>query len=232
MDPASRSFRNITLSYRGSERQAPSSLQLALRMSHVMELRQQDGQHPVGWTCEERLKAVVAEFHSQPGLNAKHFIDDDRFRTIYHLISGTSEAAREVIRQHLNHNKWQQSAFSVDQFKSARWLLGSSPKMATCPMKKALAVTEESQVLHLKLVVKSFVEEGRKLRASSRSKKRLSSDQFDRFCDFACIYAAVISEARLLSTWSPEKEQEIKKLCMQKCLGCSLSFVSAQGLLF
>eukprot|EP00435_Cladocopium_sp_Y103_P054926 s114_g18.t1 len=59
MDETDRSFRNLTLSYRGAERQAPNTLQLALRFSKVMELRQDAGRHFPTMTVDERLKDCV-----------------------------------------------------------------------------------------------------------------------------------------------------------------------------
>lgn len=220
IDEASRSFKNVVLSYRGAERQAPNGLQLALTMSSIMELRMKSQEHPQAWTTEERLRAVVNDFHATPGLNAKNHVDEDKFKGILNLISGTTCHTRDLIAAHLHHNKWAYSAFSVEQFKSQRWLLGSAPKMAVCAMRKALVVTEEAQSLHIQLVVKTFADEGRKLRPSARSRKRLTAEQWERYCDFACVYAAVIAEGRQLSTWTAEKEAEIIKLFFHRLSKC------------
>ena len=206
IDEASRSFKNVALSYRGAERQAPNGLQLALTMSSIMELRMKSQEHPQAWTTEERLRAVVN--------------DEDKFKGILNLISGATCHTRDLIAAHLHHNKWAYSAFSVEQFKSQRWLLGSAPKMAVCAMRKALVVTEEAQSLHIQLVVKTFADEGRKLRPSARSRKRLTAEQWERYCDFACVYAAVIAEGRQLSTWTAEKEAEIIKLFFHRLSKC------------
>lgn len=218
-DELSMSFRNLALSYRGSERQAPSTLQLALRFSRAVEIHQQNGTHPSGWTLEERLRDVVDRFHLASGVTAKHRIDEEKMRALLNLISGTHEGARKVIALHLNHAKWKESAFSAEQFKSVRWILGSSPKMAGCEMKKCLTVTEEAQTMHLQLVVQTFIEAGRKVRPSSRTRLRLSQEMFDKYCDYACMFASVLQEARLLTTWTQEKEAEIKKLFLQRYLG-------------
>lgn len=210
------SFRNLQLSYQGSERQAPNNLQLALRFSRVIEVHQLDGSHPAHWTAEERLKDVVSKFHITSGLTARHRIDEDKFRALLNLIQGTCPESRQVLSNHLDRHKWKECAFSTDQFRSTRWVLGTSPKIPVCPMKKALTVCAESQVLHLQLVVKSYVDSCRKLRPSARSKMRLSQEQFDRFCDFSCIYTAVLKEARQLSSFNADKEAEVKKSFFQK----------------
>ena len=216
-DELSRTFRNLSLSYRGSERQPPNNLQLALRFSRAIELHQESGKHPQGWCLEERLAAVVTDFHDCSGLTAKHRIDPDRQKSIFNLISGTCPKAREVLAQHLDRHKWRDSAFSSEQMRSSRWVLGTSPKMQACPMKKALSVTEEAQCLHLRLVVHVFTEAGRRVRPTSRSRLRLSQEQFDKYCDFACIFAAALAEARQLTTFTPEKEAQIMKCFFQKC---------------
>lgn len=210
------SYRNLTLSCQGSERQAPNNLQLALRFSRIIQIKQSSGEHPKEWGLEEGLRAVVSEYHMSPGLISKHRIDDDKFRSLMNIIGGTCPEARQVIQGHLDRHKWRESAWSSDQFRSTRWVLGTSPKLPSCPLKKALTVTKESQILHLKLVEKSFVDAGKKLRPSARPKMRLSQEQFDRYCDYACVMSAAVAEARQLSSWNAEKEGEVMKLFFQK----------------
>ncbi|CAK9053215.1 unnamed protein product [Durusdinium trenchii] len=129
------------------------------------------------------------------------------------------EEAREVLRAHLDHNKWKDAAINTEQLRSVRWMVGSQPKGNTCPaeLRRVLCVTPQSQVLHLKLVVHLFGEQSRRLRASARSRVRLSSDQFDDFfADFACMYSMVLTEARQLSTWNAEKEETLMKSFFQR----------------
>lgn len=225
VDEATSNFRNLSLSYRGSERQAPNSLQLALRFCRVMEIRQAEGAHPADWGCEQRLRAVVDEFHMSAALPQRHRVDEDRFKSLANLIQGTSSASRDIIAEHLNHAKWKDSAFSVDQFRSSRWLLKTSPKLPACPMKKALTVSEESQQMHLRLVVAQFTQAGRRQRPSARARNRLSQEMFERYCDFSCVYACVLEEARQLTSWTSEKEAEVLKIFMQKRLDGPVFFL-------
>ncbi|CAK9002075.1 Uncharacterized protein SCF082_LOCUS7183 [Durusdinium trenchii] len=213
-----RSFKNISLSFRGSERQPPSSLQLALRFSKLIETKAREGEHPQDWTTEQRLQSIVQEFNESSGLQAKHRIEDERYKAVLNLLSGSCEEARIVIRHHLDSHKWHQSAFSTEQFKGTRWMLTAAPKAASCPseLRKCLTVTPASQVLHMKLVVKTFLDGTRRLRASARGKARLSSGQFDAMCDFACAYSYVWEEARLTSTWDAEKEAAMEKAFFQR----------------
>ncbi|CAK9073826.1 unnamed protein product [Durusdinium trenchii] len=218
MGATHRSFRNITLSFRGAERQAPSALQLALRFSRVLEIYEQEGKRHAEMSTEQRLQDAVSEFNQSPGLQAKHRIEEDRFRAVLNLLSGTSEESREVIRNHLDAHKWAQSAFSTEQFKGSRWMLTASPKASACPpeLRKCLTVTPHSQALHLRLVIKMFLDQGRRLRASARARARLSSAQFDLICDFACVFSHVWEEARLLASWNEDKEQAMAKAFFQR----------------
>lgn len=98
LDETARSFRNLTLSYRGAERQQPNSLQLALRFSKLMEVAEVEGRHLPSMSTEERLRAVTTEFNESAGLAAKHRLDEDRFRCIVNIITGTCTAAWHVSR--------------------------------------------------------------------------------------------------------------------------------------
>lgn len=88
MNRDQQSFRNMSLSFRGQERQAPSVLQMALRFSLVMD-RQASS---MSGNTEARLKKVIKQFNESPGLHVKHQIDSDKERTILNLIIGTDKA--------------------------------------------------------------------------------------------------------------------------------------------
>lgn len=102
MGSSERSLRNLTLSYRGSERQAPNFLQLSLRFSLIMEERSQTGEHHASMTMEERLRDVVNTFHQSPGLQAKHRLDEDRLRSVLNIVSGTSPVSWTIIEDCFN----------------------------------------------------------------------------------------------------------------------------------
>ena len=99
-------------------------------------------------------------------------------------------------------------------------MVGATPKGSGCPaaLKKALTVTDQSQVLHFKLVIHAFAEAGRRLRASSKARMRWSPQVFDTHCDLATMYSSVLDEARELSSWTKEKEAALMKAFFQKCL--------------
>ena len=78
--------------------------------------------------------------------------------------------------------------------------------------------------MHLQLVVHSYVEAGRRLRPAARPRMRLSSTQFENYADFACMYATALADARLLSTWTPEKEALVMKAFFQKFLDVIINF--------
>ncbi|CAK9104214.1 Uncharacterized protein SCF082_LOCUS48644 [Durusdinium trenchii] len=197
-------------------RQPPNVLQLALRFSRVMEL--DEGSHPPGTSTEERLMAVVHQFHDSEGLSQRHRMDEDKLRSVYNLIAGSSNEAREVMRAHLDRFKWKEAALNTEQLRSNRWMIGASPKASACPaeLRRCLTVTPQSQVMHLKLIINIFVEGGRRLTPSARSRLRMSSDVFDAHADYACIYSALLVEARQLASFTPEKEAQIMKAFYQR----------------
>ena len=75
-------FENLVLSYRGSERQPPHVLSLALTFSRVMQDYAQEGRHPASWNTEERLANVVQNFNSQDSVLSRWAIDEDRQKAI------------------------------------------------------------------------------------------------------------------------------------------------------
>ena len=81
------SFRNLSLSFRGAERQSPTVLQIALRFSKVMERQAST----MTGNTEARLRKIVAQFNSSPGLHVKHQIDYDKERTVVNILVGTSK---------------------------------------------------------------------------------------------------------------------------------------------
>lgn len=45
-------------------------------------------------------------------------------------------------------------------------------------------------------------------------------NSFDTHCDLACVYQAVLDEARCLSSWTSEKEAALLKAFFQKIPSC------------
>ena len=134
------------------------------------------------------------------------------------------KAARHIMQRHIDHVKWALCAFSTEQLRGQRWMLGASPKSGCPPnLKKALTVSEDSQALHFRLVIHCFTESGRRLRPTSRPRVRWGPQAFDAHCDLACMYQAVLDEARGLSSWSPEKEKALLKAFFQKFLNIAFS---------
>lgn len=168
MSADEQTYRNLSLSFRGSDRQAPNILQLALRFSKVIE---RSGASSSGNT-DARLRKAVQAFNSSPGLHVKHQIPDEKERAIYNMIAGSCKAgysaimihayqlqilsfdccanilskptllqeAREVMSQHLSFVKWKDCAFATEHFKSLRWLIGARPKNVPDSFAEALTV--------------------------------------------------------------------------------------------
>lgn len=85
MSKDQQSFRNMSLSFRGAERQSPSVLQMALRFSVIMERQATT----MSGNTESRLKKVIKQFNESDGLHVKHQVDSEKERTILNLIVGT-----------------------------------------------------------------------------------------------------------------------------------------------
>eukprot|EP00438_Fugacium_kawagutii_P002612 Skav201663 [mRNA] locus=scaffold641:262503:266404:- [translate_table: standard] len=147
-------------------------------------------------STEQRLKAAVEGFHAQAGMNSKWKLDDEKFRACLNLLVGTSSKARLAIQCHLNFHKWSHSAFTADLLRSARWLIGASPRNARNDLKKMLTVTEEVQCDFLANVVRWFNRQAKKTRLSSRGKLRLSSSEWDKLVDYTCVMHKVMELAR------------------------------------
>ena len=84
MDLVQQSYRNLGLSFRGSERQAAGLFTMALRFSKVMERQPAASQ-----TMEARLKEVVTAFNASGSVAPKHQVHKDA--VILNIIVGTKE---------------------------------------------------------------------------------------------------------------------------------------------
>eukprot|EP00435_Cladocopium_sp_Y103_P067726 s236_g30.t1 len=142
----------MLLSFRGSERQPPNALQMALRFSIAMQERAASGCHAASMSAEDRLRAVTKEFNETPGMLVKRQVDQVKFDGIYNLITGTSRESRDQIAAHLHVNKWHFSALNVELLKRNRWLLGAVPKGISDEFKRIMVVTPESQSFFLELI--------------------------------------------------------------------------------
>ena len=192
--PTAICFKNIQLSYRGSERQAPSALTLALMLSRVMGEYAKNGKHDHAMTTEQRLKSVICALHACDGFLSRWQLDDDKQKAVLHLVVGTSPGSRSIIQSHLNYYRWKDSAFTSDLLKSSRWLVNATSKMAKEPFKQLLVVTSEIQELFLRGHIHQYVEATRRVKASARAKHRPSVQEWDRAVSYTCIIWAVKKE--------------------------------------
>ena len=207
--PTSMSLMNITLSYRGAERQAPSVLSLALRFSSIMSAKSAEGLHDKGMNTEQRLRAVVEELHSSEGFLSRWHLDNDKFRAINNILVGTSPEARTLIQSHLNVHKWQFCSFTAELLRSCRWLIGASPSKAGSNLKPILTMTHESQIWFLENHIRTFVHDTRRVKQGSRAKCRPSVEAWDRAADYACIMSEVYKQAKELYAEDAKKSEAV-----------------------
>lgn len=217
-------YLNMTLSYRGSERQAPSVLSLALQFSHVMAHKASHGLHDGSWNTEKRLRDVVNELHDSDGFLAKWGVDDMKFKAILNMLIGTSESARNIVQAHLHHHKWQFSAFTSELLRNSRWLIGATPAKAAEGLKAILTMDEKCQVWFLKLHISTFLNAIRRVKQSSRAKCRASVNEWERTADYTCVMRELWKQAReFLKDDEPRKLAVVKQLkdCLLSRPGCS-----------
>eukprot|EP00435_Cladocopium_sp_Y103_P038406 s2591_g10.t1 len=227
---STRVFKNLQLSYRGSERQAPSILTLALMFSRAMGEAAEAGRHNADWNTEQRLRAIVASFHATEGTIAKWHICEDKFRAIHNLLVGTSPGSRKVITSHLNHFKWKESAFNADLLRSTRWLINATPKGAKDPFRRILVVNATIQEKFLLNHVAYYVSSTRKVKASSKSKFRPSVKEWDDVVSYTAVMCAVKEEMESYfdecktSTEKRDKAFEDLETCFMARLGVNSQF--------
>ena len=202
---AARSYQNICLSYRGSERQPPSTLALALMFSSIMSEKSQTGVHDKSMTTEARLKSVVWEYHDQPGVLSKYRIDQDKEKAILNLLQGTTATTRSLIQTHLHYHRWKESCFTSDLLKSNRCLVSACPRSCKDFMKVILTVTGEIQEAFISNVIGMFVFQTAKVKVSTRAKYRPSQSEWDRVVDYVAVMTRVKLEAQETLGDDPEK---------------------------
>lgn len=218
VDAVACSFLNMVLSLRGSERQAPNILQMALRFSAIMEIRANEGVHAKDLNTEQRLRKVIAEHQETPGFLQKWALDDDRVQAILNIIIGTSQQTREIIREHLNHAKWAQSCLNSELLRRPRWLLGACPKGVSDTFKKTLTVNSRAQEMFMGLVVAQFYEKTRKVRATQRAKMRLKPAEWDSYITYASVFEAAMTEAKALNAAREDCQEQLQKAFDAMCL--------------
>ncbi len=218
LDSVTAGYVNLMLSFRGSERQPPNVLQLALRLSNAMETRSQDGTHSKDLSPEQRLDRCVKELHEVDGYLQKWQLDSDKQTAILNLIVGTTADTRSLIERHLHRHKWAASAFTSELLKRSRWLLKACTKCSKPEFKSLLSVSPTSQRLFIELVIGQFHLRSKKVRVNQRAKCRLTGPQWDSWMSFACVYSMVMKEASLLQH-GPDLDV-IKKAFMDLLLAC------------
>ena len=202
-DLSQRAFCNLKLSYRGSERQAPSSLSLALTFSSIMQAKAAEGSH-AGMSTEERLRQVTNEWHNTPGVINRWHLDEGKQKAILNLLIGTSAETRACIQQHLHYFKWKDSALCSDLLRSSRWLIGAVPKAASgASTKKILTVTAGAQEAFIQNYIEGFIRATKKVKPTARGKLRASVAEWDRLMDYACVMYHARTEAE--DRWSHDQ---------------------------
>ena len=121
--------------------------------------------------------------------------------------------------QHLTFTKWKDSAFSTEQLRTTRWLLGARPKNIPDGYHELLTVTPMAQEMLMDLHVKSFLRATRRVKSAARSRARLCADDFDRLVDFACVFAHIRKCAMRVVSKSRDVDSKLMAAFLAKFLG-------------
>eukprot|EP00438_Fugacium_kawagutii_P006400 Skav224253 [mRNA] locus=scaffold2636:43241:44084:+ [translate_table: standard] len=110
------------------------------------------------------------------------------------------QESREKMVHHLAFVKWSCSAFSTEQLRTTRWLLGAKPKGFPDALNGVLTVTPLAQSMLIELHIKSFQHDTRRLKVSAWCRKRASPEEFDKLVDYACVFASLRTEAKKVNS--------------------------------
>ena len=118
--------------------------------------------------------------------------------------------------QRLQFVKWKESAFSTEQLKGVRWLLGARPKNIPEALHEALTVTPTAQKMLMDLHVKRFGQATRRVKASARRFARSSPEDFEKLVDYACVFAYLRQSAKQ-ATSDPKVDDKLVEAFMARC---------------
>ena len=110
------------------------------------------------------------------------------------------QETREIMTQHLAFAKWKESAFSTEQLKGVRWLLGARPRGLPEALLEPLTMTPMAQSMMMQLHVKKFLQDTRRVKASAKKFVRASQEDFDKLSDYACIFAYLRQAAKVATS--------------------------------
>ena len=116
---------------------------------------------------------------------------------------------------HLAFTKWKESAFSTEQLRSNRWLLNARPKNAPENFRDILTVSPMAQAMLIELHIHVFQAAVRRMTSKSstaRSRVRATVEDFDKLVDFACVFAALRREAKMVCATADFAEVDQKLL--------------------
>lgn len=110
------------------------------------------------------------------------------------------------------------AGFTDQLLQSKRWLCGSRPRCPAAPVWEIiLTMTPASQLLFMRRVVTCYSSKALKLRASVRTRCRLSPDEWDRLADYACILRRVVEAVRTTTGLDDTVVESLKKSFLGGC---------------
>lgn len=125
------------------------------------------------------------------------------------------------MNNHLTFTKWKDSAFSTEQLRTTRWLLGARPKNTVENYQDMLTVTAQAQCMLMELHIKCFTNATRRMKASARNRARANAEEFDKLVDFACVFS-YIRQCAKRATAKPDVDAKLLSAFLSKTLSMAL----------
>lgn len=184
-DRATLNAEHLLLSYRGSERQRPSVLKLALRFDDSMNAKRNDPEVPVQ-SSDRLLEQLISDYNNHKSVAGikKWQIGESTQGAMRAIMFGTTAEVRELMRTHLNFNKWEHSAFTTELLKCRRLFLNNKPSSGVELWDRLLTVSPLSQKLLMLRMLSDFNKKAKKV---SHHLKREVPISYTLTCVWCCV---------------------------------------------
>ncbi|CAK9079157.1 unnamed protein product [Durusdinium trenchii] len=213
------SFENMQLSTQGAERQRKDILKTALRFEQLLVERRRTSSD----MNDSEILAELVTKYNQYRANAaikKWQVSADGHQAIWAIIIGLDEISRSLIKQHLDHNKWEESGYNEALLKAKRHQLNETVKGCNAVWQAILVVTPEVQHLHIKKYNMWWAMNCRKMKRSMRSRHRWSEENWNRNVDHCCVAVWACNEIAKMNdpriTQTMDYSQDIDAMLIAK----------------
>ncbi|CAK9066939.1 unnamed protein product [Durusdinium trenchii] len=191
----SNTFEAIQLSAQGGERQRKDVMKLAATFEKLIaERRKEEKYRDV--SVADILGELVKDYNSYKANAAlkRWQLTPDQQSAISGVINGMSAEARQLVRQHLDFNKYDESGYNESLLRSKRHQLHEVPKGIPPSWIDRLTVTHDSQTLHFKRYNQWWASNAKRVKKSARARLRWGEEQWGKSVDQCCLVVWAIRE--------------------------------------